>query len=366
MWEYDLPTGRSFWSSERYDLFGIRRDREPPKLLDVLDLAHPEDRPHVRAAFEAVMATGGAFDVEFRITKPGAGEVWISSVGSVALDGNGKAAVVRGVDRDITDRKEAEEISQRDEAGVAKLHAEGQRALRARDHVVSAFAHDLRNPLASIVTQTALLLRQVQRGGVEASNLEAALGRIGHASTEMEYLIEDLHDFARLQSGRPIQLGRQRVDLGKIVTRVIEKRRRLGATQNILLLVPDDSAVDGAWDARRLERLAHHLVSNALAHSRQSGEVVVSVERRRESTEEWAYLIVSDAGFGFAESDLPRLFEWFPGEEAGGSGARTHVGLAAARQIAELHGGSISVKSASGKGSTFEVRLPLGDVASAH
>jgi len=107
-----------------------------------------------------------------------------------------------------------------------------------------------------------------------------------------------------------------------------------------------------------VERVLGNLVSNALAYSPRGGAVTVTVDRERD---EWAILQVSDHGLGIPATDLPHIFERFHrGGNVAGRIAGSGIGLAAVRQIVEQHGGTITVESREGKGSTFTVRLPLG------
>jgi signal transduction histidine kinase len=118
----------------------------------------------------------------------------------------------------------------------------------------------------------------------------------------------------------------------------------------------------GMWDAGRLERVLANLISNALKYSPNGGEIDVTVEQVDEEGRRWAVVKVKDSGIGIPAADLPHIFERFHrGANVSGRIPGTGIGLAAAQEIVEQHGGSISVQSREGDGSTFTVRLPARD-----
>jgi PAS domain S-box-containing protein len=356
-WEYDLANDRPAWTPEMFELFGVAPGKAPT-LDRFMELVHPEDRARTQEQFQAAIASGGKFEVEFRIVQPAGTTIWISSTGVVELGHDGQAVLARGVDQDISERKLAEARLRENEERLARLYEEAQRAIRARDQLASIVSHDLRSPLGSIVMQTALLLRQLQRGVPDSGHLAAALGRIERASTKMDYLIGDLLDLARAQSRQPVSLARQPTMLGGVIMRVIEDHRRSAPSRNVRLASGANMEIIGTWDTRRIERLVDHLVTNAIKHSPEGKDVVVSIDLQREGGREWVSLTVSDEGFGIAADDLPGIFEWYGPEREGPKG-RTDVRLAGARQIVEQHGGTISVESEVGRGSTFRVKLPV-------
>jgi signal transduction histidine kinase len=116
----------------------------------------------------------------------------------------------------------------------------------------------------------------------------------------------------------------------------------------------------GQWDASRLERALGNLLANALKYSAQHSIITVIVEQEQAADSTWAVVHVRDQGMGIPAKDLPCIFDHFyRASNVSGSIRGLGLGLAGARQIVEQHGGSLSVVSAEGIGSTFTVRLPL-------
>ena len=239
----------------------------------------------------------------------------------------------------------------------ARLHREAQDAVRLRDAVLTAAAHDLKTPLAAMKGNAQLLQRRTRRGSVTPEAMGEGLEKIVAGTVRMTSMVDELADLARLQMGQPLMLQREATDLVGLARRVVAEH---GATHGscTLRLETVESELVGEWDAGRLERVLDNLISNAVKYSPDGGEVVVSAAREGES---WAVVAVRDRGIGIPEADVPHIFDRFhraanAAEEFSGSG----IGLASAKQIVEQHAGTISVESREGEGSCFTLRLPLG------
>ena len=162
--------------------------------------------------------------------------------------------------------------------------------------------------------------------------------------------------------GQPLDLDRRETDLVALTRRVADQsatsdhqRIRVQTTRPALL---------GRWDPARLERVVSNLVSNALKYSPDGGDIVLLLFQESDSTGNWAVLQVRDQGVGIPPDELPQVFDrFYRGSNVIGRIEGTGLGLASARQIVEQHGGSISVDSQLGLGTTFTVRLPLEEAS---
>lgn len=162
-------------------------------------------------------------------------------------------------------------------------------------------------------------------------------------------------DVATLQVGQPLKLNRQPTDLVALARQAVAALQTTSPRHD-LSLVSGVAELTGSWDPLRLERLLGNLLSNAVKYSPGGGRVFVTVGR----DENVATLSVTDQGVGIPAADLPRLFErFYRATNVEHRIAGTGMGLYGARQIAELHGGTIAVESVEGVGSTFTVRLPV-------
>jgi signal transduction histidine kinase len=186
--------------------------------------------------------------------------------------------------------------------------------------------------------------------------IEATVGR-------MTRMIDELLDVARLEVGRPLELECGRVDLVALVRhRIAEHQQHTG--RHFIQQAGEPDLV-GEWDAARLERVLDNLLSNAIKYSPEGGIIRVAVIRDEDEEGAWAIVSVRDEGVGIPADDLSRIFEQFQRAQNVGRIGGTGVGLAATQQIVAQHGGSVTVDSQEGSGSTFTVRLPVARSMSA-
>jgi PAS domain S-box-containing protein len=254
-------------------------------------------------------------------------------------------------------RKRAEEeraeLLVREQAALAEAEA----AIRMRDQLVASVSHDLKNPLTAIGGQVQVLQLLANRGRDElpTERLLGSLDAISGTAKRMATLINELLDAVHLQAGLQIQLRRRPTDLANLAQQVVTNHQQ--ATQNHSLRFEGaQPGPIGQWDPERLERVLDNIVSNAIKYSPTGGEILVEVARDRG----WGVLSVQDQGVGIPTADLPHVFERYRrASNVSAKFAGTGLGLAGARDLIELHGGSISVTSVEGVGSTLVVRLPL-------
>jgi K+-sensing histidine kinase KdpD len=228
---------------------------------------------------------------------------------------------------------------------------EAELTARGREQVLGVVAHDLRNPL-HLIMATAELLDEPELTTDRRRQLVAMTMR---AISHMRRLVSDLLDAVRIQAGR-LTLDFETVTLGAIVDQAEEMSRPSATERHIQL---EARAVDGSFplrvDRARIQQVLGNLLGNAIKFTGEGGRVVLEglMEQGR------ATFRVSDTGAGIAPERLPEVFDQF---WQGKTGDRRGVGLglAIAKAIVEAHGGTISVESTVGQGSTFSVTLPIG------
>ncbi|MDB4968847.1 MAG: two-component hybrid sensor and regulator, partial [Myxococcales bacterium] len=230
--------------------------------------------------------------------------------------------------------------------------AEAETASQAKDEFLAMLGHELRNPLAPILT--ALQLMRLR--GDDSLNKERTV--IERQVSHVVRLVDDLLDVSRITRGK-VELKRQPVELAEVVAKAIEMASPLLEERHHALdvNVPRSGlCIDG--DQVRLAQVVSNLLNNAAKYTPANGRIVVTALREQE----WAVLRVSDSGVGLSAEFLPRVFELFVQERQsidrsqGGLG----LGLAIVRSLVELHGGTVAAQSAGrDQGSDFIVRLPL-------
>jgi PAS domain S-box-containing protein len=252
-------------------------------------------------------------------------------------------------------RAEAEraELLVREQAALADAEA----AIRMRDQLVASVSHDLKNPLAAISGQVQILQLLAARGRDELppERLAGSLDAISSTSKRMAALIHELLDAVHLQSGLRIELRRRPTDLADLALQLVTNHQQ-ATVKHSLRFDGNWPGPVGEWDPERLERVLDNIVSNAIKYSPNGGAIIVEVARDRG----WGVLSVQDHGVGIPTADLPHVFERYQrARNVSAKFAGTGLGLAGAKDLIELHGGSISVTSVEGVGSKFVVRLPL-------
>ena len=275
-----------------------------------------------RGEFELLRKNGSAMPVE-------------SSITSVPLS---TGSVYVGVLRDVSERRRFEQL---------------------QEEFLSALAHDLMNPLASVRGQTQILRRRLARGEpLDEARLNAGLEGIDVASARMTRLLDELADVMRLRSGQEVDLRRESTDLVALTRRTATEQDRITERHAIQVESTVDELI-GFWDGPRLERVLGNLLGNAIKYSPEGGEIIARVAREGGDGAGEAVLSVEDHGVGIPAADLNHIFE--PFRRAGNveSIAGSGIGLAGAKRIVELHNGTITVRSSEGEGSTFTVRLPI-------
>ena len=233
----------------------------------------------------------------------------------------------------------------------ARLYRVAERAIQGRDEVLGVVAHDLRNPLASILMQSALLRRSDGEPERRSQKPAAAIER---AANRMNRLIQDLLDTSRMEAGR-LSVEQTCVNAGKALSEFVETQKPLASARSLeLRLEVASDAGEVFADRERLLQVLENLVGNAMKFTKSGGCVTVGAAPRNGEFLFW----VKDTGAGVASDDLPHLFDRFwQARKAGRQGIG--LGLPIAKGIVEAHGGRIWVESQVGEGSTFFFTLPL-------
>ncbi|HET7370340.1 MAG TPA: ATP-binding protein, partial [Gammaproteobacteria bacterium] len=335
-WDLNLKTGQSAISAQMARLmgFGSRPMRVPASRWETAVLA--DDRKQMLSRLASCTRTREAFEMEFQARQPNGECRWLYSRANVATDSLGTPHAY-GATIDVSERKQSE--------------ADLKSASRAKDEFLALLGHELRNPLAPIVT--ALQLMRMQNPNV----LTRERGIIESQVQHMIGLVDDLLDVSRIARGK-IELKKAPVDFSEIIAKAIETASPLieKHEQRVHSAVADGLIVEG--DARRLVQVVTNLLTNAAKYSPPRQKIDVTT--RADDGE--AVLKVRDRGVGIEPDLLQRVFDLFTqgpqslDRSEGGLG----LGLALVRNLITLHGGSVEAFSdGHGRGSEFVVRLPL-------
>jgi PAS domain S-box-containing protein len=258
------------------------------------------------------------------------------------------------VARDISERNRSDDERGR---GLAREQAA---AVAQKEAFLASVCHDVQQPLTVILAQTQLLQRQVARGeAMPPEVLGPRLAFIFAAAARMRGMTQDLLEATLQQSGHALALLPARTDLVALARQAVVEHE-LVSDLHQFVFEADLPTLEAAVDETRLHRVLANLLTNAVKYSPGGGAVRVSITAVDGPNGRTAVLVVRDEGVGIAPDDLLHIFERFHrGTNAVGYYAGAGLGLASARELVELHGGTITAESENGKGTTFVVRLPL-------
>jgi signal transduction histidine kinase len=229
---------------------------------------------------------------------------------------------------------------------------ERRRLEQRKDEFLATLGHELRNPLAAIMTAVEVVR---MRGPTRSDNEHAVIER---QTRTLARLVDDLLDISRITRGE-LPLRAHESDIATIISRAIESTSALIRSHGHTVLVEVDPELPSLIvDADRMAQVIANLVANAARYTPRGGRIRLAATRRAGDVE----IAVSDNGQGIAPELLPHLFDAFvQGPQAGGRPrAGLGVGLTLAQRLTELHGGTVVAESAGvNQGSTFRVRLPI-------
>jgi PAS domain S-box-containing protein len=299
---------------------------------------HPDDRERTLACWSRAVETGEPYAAEFRYRRRDGSYRWFLSRAVPVRD---DALGLRwfGAATDIDDQKKAEEAL-RD-------------ADRRKDEFLAVLGHELRNPLAPIVTAVEIM----RRLSPTDERVPEARDLIARQAARMTRLLDDLLDVSRITRGK-IRLQLEALDIATVVAQAIETSRPLlEARRHELAVSLPHSPLWIRGDAVRLPQVISNLLDNAAKYTESRGRIELVVEAR--GTE--IVLTVRDTGIGIPPAMLGHVFELFTQGEHAGDVMRDGlgIGLTVVRSLVEMHGGGVEARSAGiGKGSEFIVRLP--------
>ena len=224
---------------------------------------------------------------------------------------------------------------------------------RLRDEWTSVIAHDLRQPIGTILMASDFL-PDLHRGAVNEKE-QAFVGRIHTAAQSLQRMVADLLDMSLLEAKR-LKLERLWTKPRDLVRGTVERMAHLSGIERVQVHADGDiSSI--LVDPMRMEQVLTNLISNAIKYGDEHGEIVVGVEQRDNEVR----ISVTNHGRGIAPEELPRLFNRFmrTGETRGSRVPGLGLGLYIAKGIVEAHGGRLWAESTPGEATTFHIGLPI-------
>jgi PAS domain S-box-containing protein len=360
VWEWDLASNTVTWDATMFDIYGV-----PPVVPMPYDrwsaAVCPEDLPAVEAALRRVIDEQGQGSSEYRIIRPDGSRRFVSAVERAVLDERARVSRVIGVNIDVTERKEMEAALEQSREDQVRLYAELEARLHeletAQEQVLRAgklaavgqlatgVAHEINNPLATIMGQTEMLKRRL----TDPALIER-VAKIADSALRAAQSVRKLQTFIKpgLDEVGPL-------DVPAIIRIVVAQRDSALRLNNVTLVQDIPQAVPAVLGNQgRLELVILNLWLNAeqAVAGTASPRITVAVQVH----DRLVRVTIADTGNGVPAEILPRVFEPFfttkaPNQHSG-------LGLSIASSIVQSHGGTLTVESTPGGGTTFVLDLP--------
>jgi two-component system sensor histidine kinase SenX3 len=238
---------------------------------------------------------------------------------------------------------------------LARDISEEHRIDLSRRDFVTNISHELKTPIGAI----GLLSEAVEKASDDPEMVIRFATRMQRESARLAELVQQIITLSRLQSDDPLREARA-VDVSSVVRRAVDRLASTARARHVTLTVSDRDPGDVIGDGPQLIDAVANLIANAISYSHDGARVAVTCARRKSGDDEVIEIAVTDNGIGIAEADQERIFDRFfrvdPDRSRASGG--TGLGLSIVKLVTEAHGGTVSVWSKVGSGSTFTLRLP--------
>ncbi|MFQ5785867.1 MAG: ATP-binding protein, partial [Alphaproteobacteria bacterium] len=350
-WRWEIDTEELTYCSDEFArIHGISMD----EIGDLMRgqrgrVIHPDDRERVDREFRKFDEEGLDYQIEYRIVRPDGEVRHFVELGEAVFDETGRAIAHTGTIQDITERKRAEEALR-----AAKERAE--LADRAKSEFLANMSHELRTPLNAIIGFSEMI-RDGIFGPLGNPKYVEYCADINTAGVHLLGIVNDILDLSKIEAGK-IDLDEEAVAVAEIVDAVFAVVKNRAASGRLRLerrLAGDLPGLRA--DKRKLKQILLNLLANAIKFTPEGGRVTLSVAA---GPRRGFVFKVADTGIGIAADDIPKVMAPF-GQVESDLDRRyegTGLGLPLSKAFTEMHGGSLEIESAPGRGTTVIARFP--------
>jgi two-component system, sensor histidine kinase and response regulator len=344
IWEWDIRTNEEYWNESHFELLGLLPDQVTPNFDLTLSLVHPEDRARLMENLNNSLERGGEYYQELRMRHASGKYRVYAHRAKVRRDENGAPVRLAGTVTDITEQKEYEQ-------NLHNARITAEEASRAKSEFLANMSHEIRTPMNGVIGMTGLLL------DTDLNSEQHEYAETVRISGEnLLTIINDILDFSKIEAGK-LELEMMDFDLQRVVEETVDLLAEQARNKGLELatLIEQSVPIGLRGDPGRIRQILVNILSNAVKFT-EEGEVVLRTSLAEESSKKAIIRFeVRDTGIGMTEEQRSRLFDNFSQADAsttrrfGGTG----LGLAISKQLVEMMGGEIGVKSELGRGSTF-------------
>ncbi|MEY8338785.1 response regulator [Lachnospiraceae bacterium 62-35] len=352
------------WTDVFRNMLGYESEKDfPNKLESWSDLLHTEDKERIiKEYWDTVRDYTGekTYNVIYRLLTKHAGWRWFHAAGRLSRREDGSPITFVGLFVDIDDEKKMEEKLEQQKIDLQDALAAAQHANKAKTTFLNNMSHDIRTPMNAIIGFTSLAAAHIDN----MEQVEDYLAKITTSSNHLLSLINDVLDMSRIESGK-VKIEEKETSLPEIMhdLKTIVQADLTSKQLEFYIDTADVVNENVFCDKLRLNQILLNLLSNAMKFTKPGGIVSVRIVQKGNAPEGWASyeFQVKDTGIGMSKEFQKHVFEPFERERTSTiSGIQgTGLGMAITKNIVDMMGGTISVTSEEGKGTTFTVALKL-------
>jgi PAS domain S-box-containing protein len=344
-WELDLINQKVKWSENCFVIYGLKPFEIEPTFEYFKSRIHPDDLHLVEEAFKSIMKNKVTFSSEMRIIFPDGTFRWFQNEMIPVFKGD-KLVALKGINLDITERKQAELALKENEKKLNQLNID-------KNRFISILSHDLKSPFNNILGLSEILTEDIRK--LDAAEIEDIANEINKSARSTYNLLEDILLWARTQQGK-IPFKPQILNFRDICKNILETLIPNADAKNIAINCSAEDHINVFADIDMLKTVLRNLMSNAIKFTNNGG----AINMRAEQTDSDVTISVSDNGIGITPDDLTKFFDISEVITTKGTAGETGTGLGLllCKEFVEKHGGKIWVESEVGKGSDFKFTLP--------
>ena len=345
-WEYDIDSGKIFWTQQMYAIYGVSQNYDPSSLESNLVFYSDEYQAKIVHTLQKSFEHQQPYTVEAEIKSGDKQMKWVRLYGTPSIS-EGKVIAMHGALMDITQQKQ-------DAKELLGAKNKAEEAAQAKTDFLSVMSHEIRTPLNGIIGITNLLKLS------NPKNQEEYIDNLIFSADYLLRLVNDILDVTKIDSNNT-ELMEHEINLFELLPNITNQFGSLANAKGIDFSCTIDPKIPKCviGDATRLSQILYNLISNALKYT-DEGKVAITVnEVRREDLKTAIHFSIQDSGIGIPKEYYTTIFDSFNQVQQGSyrKHAGTGLGLAITKKLIELHNSRILMESTPNKGTTFQFDL---------